>query len=229
MLTVYLICYNEAMMLQFTVNHYRKRFPDVEIIVYDNFSTDNTVDIAKFMGCKVFSFFTGDKLSDQAFINIKNNCWKNATTQWVIVSDCDEVMKIDYFDLKREKSSILRTRYIQMVSQSGHPFSTIEGYKYPGDNKMICFDRTRIQEINYDYGCHTAMPFGDIEFSEYAYEILHFKYLSLDYVIKRHREFGKRLSQHNLKKKLSYHYLFSERKIRKYYHLLVKNSKRHTL
>jgi glycosyltransferase involved in cell wall biosynthesis len=47
MVTIYTITYNEELMIEFFINHYRKKFPGCEIVVFDNYSTDKTVEIAK--------------------------------------------------------------------------------------------------------------------------------------------------------------------------------------
>jgi glycosyltransferase involved in cell wall biosynthesis len=46
-MTVFTITYNEELMLPYFVNHYRSRFTNCKIVVYDNESIDKTVDIAE--------------------------------------------------------------------------------------------------------------------------------------------------------------------------------------
>ena len=52
-ITIYTLAYNEALIIQFIIDFYRKRFPDCHIVVYDNKSTDNTVEIAKNNNCEI--------------------------------------------------------------------------------------------------------------------------------------------------------------------------------
>jgi len=47
MITLYTLTRNEEIKLQFMIAHYRLRFPDCQIVIYDNQSTDSTLDIAK--------------------------------------------------------------------------------------------------------------------------------------------------------------------------------------
>ena len=86
-------------------------------------------------------------------------------------------------------------------------------YDFPG--KCICFNKKYIKEINYDYGAHKCYPIGEVRFSEARYLLLHYKYINLPYTIERYQDFGKRLSIHNKRKRLSYHYLSSKRRIKK--------------
>ena len=85
MITVYTIAYNEAVFIQFMIDHYRARFPDCRIVVYDNMSADRTVNIALTNGCEVIPFDTNGQLQDRRYIEIKNSCWKDATTDWVLI------------------------------------------------------------------------------------------------------------------------------------------------
>jgi len=63
-------------MLPFMIKWYRERFPNCLIIVYDNESTDRSVQIALENNCKVISYSTNNQLSDSKYLEIKNNCWK---------------------------------------------------------------------------------------------------------------------------------------------------------
>ena len=53
MITIYTIAYNEEVMLPFMIKWYRERFPECKIVVYDNFSTDKTEEIALSNDCQV--------------------------------------------------------------------------------------------------------------------------------------------------------------------------------
>lgn len=224
LLSIFLITFNEERLLPYTVAYYRERFPGCPITIYDNFSTDRTVEIAKALDCEVKYFYTANKLSDQAFISVKNNCWKGASTPWVIVCDTDEWLDVWPSDLETN-ATIFHSDTAQMVGTNDefNPLEITTGVFYPW-GKMLCFNRNAIEEINYNYGCHEALPQGDVIFSDKILTMYHYKWITLKYIIDRHAMFGKRLSPHNRKNKLSFHYLFSERKIRSEYKALVKKS-----
>lgn len=229
MITIYLLTYNEEALLPFSIRFYRDRYKDnCKIIIYDNFSTDSTVKVALDLDCEVKQFYTNDKLSDQAFINVKNNCWKTAKTPWVIVTDADELVDIKPLDLEREEeSSIIRTRFVQMVGNRGeiNPNDLKNGILLtPASSKVLCFNKDKIEEINYSYGCHQSMPQGIVKFSKKEYIVFHYKYYNIERLIAKHKQYGSRLSKHNLKYKLSFHYLFSRRKIIKEFNDLCKQA-----
>ena len=52
-MAVLIPCYNESKTIEKVVNDYRKALPEAVIYVYDNNSTDNTVEIAKQAGAVV--------------------------------------------------------------------------------------------------------------------------------------------------------------------------------
>src|SRR3990167_3154040 len=103
MITVYTVAYNEELMIQFMIDHYRERFPGCRIVVYDNISTDNTVKIAKENSCEVVPFDTGGAFMDRRNMDIKNSCWKDAKTDWVLMCDLDELLMMNSAQLKTEE------------------------------------------------------------------------------------------------------------------------------
>ena len=63
------MAYNEAVLLQFMINHYRIRFPDCNIVIYDNQSTDDTKKIALENGCEVVEFNSNGEVNDLLLVN----------------------------------------------------------------------------------------------------------------------------------------------------------------
>lgn len=227
MISIYLIAFNEEFLLPYTLKFYQKRFPGCDITVYDNFSTDRTKQIALEHKCQVIDYYTGNKMSDKALRDIKNSCWRNARHSWCIVADVDEWLHIGPEHLQKTNASVIRTRYANMINLDNN--FDVNGmsrgliyHNLPG--KCVCFNRTRINEINYSYGAHDCYPIGDVVFSEEIYLLLHYKWINLDYVIKRYKEFGSRLSDHNKRWRHSYHYLFPPRKIRKEFNYIARNA-----
>lgn len=225
MITIYTIAYNEELMLPYFVAHYRKNFPGCRIVVYNNMSDDRTKEIALSLGCEVIDYDTGGKLSDLKYLEIKNNCWREATTDWVWVGDVDEHCYFTAEDIIRESaadSNIIRFEGWNMVNKANNlAIETIDhGVRAPSYDKSYCFNRMEIQEIRYSPGCHTANPSTvmgayAIKQSEKKYRCLHYKYLNLDYMIKRHALFASRLSPENIAKGYGFHYRFPASKIKR--------------
>src|SRR5690242_6609125 len=94
MITVHALMFNESLILPYFVKHYRTMFPDCRIVLFDNESTDNSVKIAHQLDCEIITYQTGGKLSDATYLKLKNSVWKSASTEWVVVCDCDEFLHV---------------------------------------------------------------------------------------------------------------------------------------
>lgn len=219
MITVYTICFNEEFMLPYFIRHYRTIFPGCHIVVYDNESTDKTVEIAISKSCEVRTYKTDGKLDDNTYLRIKNNCWKDAQTDWVLIADCDELCCIGEKELKHQDSSgvsIVRFHGWNMVNLSDDlKMSDIKhGIRSASYDKAYLFNKNYISDINYNPGCHTCAPSGYVEYGKDSFVCCHYKYIHPDYMVNRHRMFAARLSDENLKRGYGGHYLYSEEQIR---------------
>lgn len=229
-MTIITIAYNEELMLPYFIRHYRSNFPKCRIIVYDNYSTDNTVNIALEHGCEVISYDTGGKLSDTTYLEIKNNSWKQLEG-WVIVCDVDELCDIrsaDLFNESKKGTSIIRFEGYNMVNLYDHlrVEDITHGVRSESYDKSYCFDADLIKEINYHAGAHSCAPVGVIKYSGSAHRCRHYKYINIDYMIERHHVFASRLSDENIKKGYGFHYLYSAEKIRNEFIMARKKSTR---
>ena len=229
-MTIITIAYNEELMLPYFIKHYRERFPQCEIIVYDNQSTDRTQQIALENGCHVIEYDTNGKLDDATYLHIKNETWKHLHG-WVIVADVDELCDITAEDLYNEAKngvSVVRFEGYNMVNlwDNTNIDCITNGVRAESYDKFYCFDASKICKIGYSAGAHNANPQGQVKFSEKVYRCRHYKYINIDYMVKRHSEYGKRLSANNLAKGYGYHYLYSAEKIRNEFIMARKQSKR---
>lgn len=223
--SIYTIAYNEELMVEFFVRHYRSMFPQCNITVFDNYSTDRTKEIAESLGCKVIQYDTNNKLSDAKYLEIKNNCWKYAPTDWVLICDMDEIMYITESELLAEQqagTTIIKGEGYNMYNLSDDPDNIeIEGLQYglraTQYDKNYLFNKKFVKEINYFAGCHTANPKGTLKYSTKQYRLLHFKALGENYVVARYRLFGQRMSEENIKNKWGGHYLAGEEIVRRDY------------
>lgn len=230
--TIYTVAYNEELMLPFFINHYRKQFPNCHIVVYDNQSTDRTVEIARESNCEIIQYDTNNTISDSKYLEIKNNCWKSSTTDWNFVCDVDELCQINIENLIHESNvgtSIIRFVGYDMVNTSEDPSNiTIEGLCNGVRNwyydKSVAFNKSKISEINFEPGCHTSFPSGDIQYSENHYNLFHYKFIGEDYVISRYKLFSSRLSTENLHAGWGSHYKQAEENLRSTFKTAKENS-----
>lgn len=224
MITCYTIAYNEEVMMEKFILHYRQMFPDCHIVVYDNQSTDRTKEIALNHGCEVREYDSNNEIRDDLYLEIKNNCWKEAKTDWILVADCDEICFIDHHQLKQEEylgSTIISFEGWNMINTEPNPLLELKNIKWASRckqyDKYFLFNKKFIKEINYDPGCHTASPKGVKKLSRQIYKIYHFRALDEDYVVAKNLLYCSRLSKQNLDNNWGFHYKEDEETIRRNY------------
>ena len=228
-ITVYGIAYNEEFQLPHFINFYRSRFKNCNIVIYDNYSTDNTVNIARDNDCEVVFFNTNNKLSDSAYLNIKNNCWKNAKTDWVCVVDIDECTEVNDLDLEKENyygNTILKFQGYNMVNLNDDlDINSIKhGVRDQNFDKSFIFNKKYVSNINYHPGCHTNNPDGILNYSKIQYKAYHFNFINLQMSLQKYKVYADRLSEENKKNGWGFHYLNNEKKIMEEFEFLRLNA-----
>ena len=212
----YFIAFNEAETIRFTIKHYQQFCS--KVIVYDNFSTDNTREIAEEMGCEVRMFGIEGQLNDAEYLKVKNNCWKGSQADWVIVCDADEILLP--FTISNNYT-ILKTQGFNMFSNQLPLYDWLEintGVEDNNYSKLICFNPKAIKEIGYVYGCHEAKPVGDVRISTYPTKLLHYKHVGgSKRLAGRHALYAERLAPINLKWKLGHQYTEPREQTIKYF------------
>lgn len=221
----HIIVWNESETIHLTVKHYQQFCS--RVIIYDNYSTDNTRSICESMGCEVKLFGIEGVLSDVEYTKLKNNVWKGSDADWVIVCDADEIL--DFTDLIEVKNTfftkqptILRT-YGWNVYSSNVPYGTWgeikTGFHDPNYSKLCIFNPKEIKEINYVHGCHVANPIGNVCLSSGILTLFHYRNVGgPERLIKRHELYRKRMSPHNIKWGMGSHYLIEdEQRIKEWY------------
>ena len=233
-INVFIICYNESAMLPHTIKHYRKYLPNCTITILDNQSTDNSVEIATSLGCNCITWNTNNIIDDYKLRDLKNNCWKNVQSGWIIVADMDEFLYVTEKELEREYvqgTTILRVKGYDMNGESNTTDLTDidlqQIVKYVDNNlesKNLCFLREKITDINYDFGAHTCHPQGYIQYSSPVYINKHMVNLGLPYLIdKMIKRYERSIEMR--KRGLATHYTSNVTEITNRYNTALHNSK----
>lgn len=219
MIEAHIIAWNEAETIHLTIKHYQSFC--ARIVLWDNHSTDNTREIAKSMGCVVKTFGKEGELSDRAYMELKNECWKKShpgqdMRDYVIVVDADEILHVDKYQFGINKNVVTLFKPIgwNVFSHEMPKNDWLEitsGYQENNYSKTIMFDPKQIKEINYHIGAHMCSPKGNqVWLTSFGY-LLHYRNVGgPQRLIDRHNLYRTRMSEENLHRNWGHHYLQSD-------------------
>ena len=208
-IVAYTLCWNEEKMLPFYLRHY-ERFCD-KIIIYDNLSSDASLDIAKKHPKVEVRQYGASEIDERAYLTIKNESYmeQRGKADWVIVGDCDEFFYAsDVVGLlgraMRQKAAIICTEGYEMVAD-GFPIDDGKsqiwklvgtGVESGAFSKRVCFSPD--VDMNFSAGCHHCYPKGkNVRVSGCHASLLHYKWLGVDYVGAKYGAYQERLSRYN--------------------------------
>lgn len=206
---LYTLCYNEEHILPFVLEHYAKLCD--KIVVYDNNSTDRSLEIMKACPLVEVRPLGAVGFDDVRNIEIKNNCWKESRgiADWVIVADMDELLYVDKSYLQRMTDAgvtIVKPHGYNMISETypveGMPITKqiTRGMYDPQYSKAILFNPDALREIGYEPGAHICHPTGLVAWNEPDdnIKLLHYHHLTLAKVLNKHAETFHRINKDNL-------------------------------
>lgn len=215
MTEAHIIAFNEAGTIALTIKHYQAFCS--RIVLWDNHSTDHTREIAKAMHCAVKTFGREGELSDRAYLDLKNSCWKKRHPgpdhrDWVIVVDADEILKEPMFYPKDK--TIFKTHgwnvySYQMPNEDWMEITT--GHDDQNYAKTVIFNPSQITDINYHIGCHVSRPRGNVQWADEVLTLFHYRCVGgPERLVERHKLYRPRMSQENVQRKWGHHYMISD-------------------
>lgn len=226
------ICYNESEIIKQVVKHYQS-FCE-KVFIHDNYSLDSSQLIAESLGCDVLRFGIKGSLDDLEYLKVKNNRWRGSDADYIIMADMDEVLwHPDLFNVLEKENkrgtTIFKTQGWQIYSNQMPKEDMLEittGWPFANYSKPVIFSPKHIENINYDPGCHIAHPTGNVIYSEETLYLLHYRNIGgVDRLIRRYREYQKRMSFNNKKMGYGVHYWNSEKKLRQEWYEGIQKSK----
>lgn len=235
---IYLMCYNEELLIENSIKHYYNKFPNAIITIMDNYSTDNSVKIAREYKCNIYKWKPDENntyINQLAYLELKNYIWKGKKT-WVIICDMDELLEINEQILKEEEkegTTILKVDGFQIVSTSKcKRLSDLKlselnrGYYDNVFSKNICFNGKYINSINYSPGAHKCKPVGIVKFSKKHYILKHLNFLGAPYYYNKiDIRFRRKNIEQSLKNNWSRHYTDNKKRVRSKYRTAVSKAK----
>lgn len=195
--------------------------------MYDNYSIDNSVEIAKQHNIEVRTFGRIGILDDQHYLDVKNHCWKEQRDKgidYVIIVDADEFVTISH-----KLTCTAPTVFGFNMISDNLPVDDIEkeintGAPSESYSKQAIFSPDAIQEINYVHGCHRNNKIGKITNHDVC-KLYHYRQIGgVQRMLDRHADYRKRMSDFNLKHGMGIHYLHTDEQKINEWNILKSNS-----
>lgn len=229
------VCWNESNILKYFLDYYSFA---TKIIVFDNMSSDNSVDIMKkYNNVEICYYNTNEQIRDDVYLEIKNNCWRQYRNEcdWFIIVDIDEFIYHplgipNYVKSLPKNVAIAQCLGFEMFCPNilEVPGSTLldkSKIGMPGNklNKYSLINSKLTVDINYLPGCHQAFPkVNGIVYNDSKFKLLHYKFIfPLQYMIFRYQAMAKRLSQENIQGGYGFHYTNMNSLAKKYNELTI--------
>ena len=215
------VCFNEAAILPFFLDHYVHFVGASKIYLHDGGSTDETPEIAARYPQVELIVKKTEKIDDRELMHIRNEEWKKHREgcDWMVVCDVDEFL---YHPRLRERLAAFKREGVtlpmvegfemlskrQPVHRPGHYLweEVQAGMANPSAyNKNLIFDP--VIDINYTLGCHHCQPTGPVKRSELSeFKNLHNRMLSYEHIIAKARRADARLSDWNRQTHAGFHH-----------------------
>jgi len=241
---VYAVCYNEQTLMPFFLRHY-SQLAD-EITIFDNMSVDNTLSIIKEfkssspIPVNIVSYNTGNRFSDTKNLQLKNMTIKlsKGKDDWIIVVDTDELIVHSSLRTRLEELSdfdVIHPKAYHMIGDNipvddGKQLTELitSGVFDHYHSKPCIINTNRISRLDFDAGAHHLNTDGGkvLKWTDCDIKLLHYKWLSLQYVISNYKRNAERLSDENLQRGWGFHYRWDESKIKQEYESLKQKSER---
>jgi glycosyltransferase involved in cell wall biosynthesis len=232
-LDVVTVAHNEEKMIKYFIEHYLPVARNIYIL--DHESTDNMAEVAKSYGEKIKVIPIQFKFSNILLSIIKAQFSKQLDADFVIACDTDELLFprniIPILEkCKADGITVPLTTGYHMLNESFDFKSNIydikRAYKDTHFDKKIIFD-PKI-DIEWSVGQHFTVPKGCgngyQESTQSLFELRHYKYINLEYIIDRNNVVAGRLNQQELNMGMGVHHIASENEQVAYFQKMMRES-----
>ena len=230
------VCWNEEEILPSFLEHYFKNGVD-HITVYDNYSTDKSVEICKsYKNVTVIEYDSNNQIRDDVYLQIKNEEWKKNPGNWNIIVDCDEFLTVhekyahkeeplrnQLLTFKRKGNLLPRVIGVNIVSENLENEHNPNVFVLDPSFNKRCVFTPKLVPI-FKPGCHNFTLNAEIRKDKLQEMInnkdcsplflYHNKYINTDKVVERFKIMRHRLSEYNIKNNYGTQYLKDEESIR---------------
>ena len=241
----YTLCYNEEFIIPWVIQYWEKIINDgidLHVYVWDNYSTDSSVEMLSKYDWITINYFKTDGQDDIQQALIKNNVWKNSkgNADFVCVSDFDEILWSNDLEselkyMKDNDFNVLGTewyafcgdkipvytegKYLHQLVGRGYKQYINHVPKYKDLGKFMIIDPNKIDDMRWSVGNHICNPLPNMRLYV-SKKIVAFhvnKGLSEDYFVNKRKIMGANLSDSNKRCGMCYEYNYpTEKSIEEY-------------
>ena len=211
------VTYNNEAIIPYVMPYYERIGID-KLIVYDNGSTDRTVELlSKYPFVEIRSYET-PYYSEERVLDIKTNAWRPYKGQyhWCISTYFDEVFysKDDFRSVLYEKMCEGKTYFLKtglnIISRKFPPINNGKlahenvgrGAIWASDdgvlgiygNKVQLFNMNAADVVYHEFGCHNCQINGNAASFEDGINFFHLKFLDFDFLINQSQLYDQRMS-----------------------------------
>lgn len=216
---LYAGCWNEEKILPFFFEHY-DRFIS-KYFIYDNDSTDRSLEILNAHPRVTVRplVLEGRSYTEAGLKHLRAMKFEESQlANWVTICNIDEFFwhpdLLGYLeDMETEGVTVIKSEGYQMISDqfpaSGDhlPATIKQGARFERMDKIAFFKPAEVPDLGFSVGRHNSVPVGNVvRPKEEQVKLLHYKHLSLNYVLERHRELNSRRRSVDIEKSYGHHY-----------------------
>lgn len=175
---IFTVVKNGEYILPLYLKHYQSNFPGCKINIFDNGSTDRTIELCAAAGCTIHPFPDFVPFTKEHYLtDHKNTVWKKSNAEWVVICDIDELLQITSSDLEAlpEKVNVIQFKGYNMVDADDKKDPTLFTHGFHSETyDKCCVFKSSLKEINFSTGSHFANPTPNAVFSKYQFNLLHY-------------------------------------------------------
>ena len=241
----YTLCYNEEFIIPWIVQYWEKIIHDgvdLHVYVYDNYSTDKSVEMLSKYPWITIAYFKTEGQNDLVQREIKSAAWKQSKgrADFVVVADFDEIIWGDSLvsELQYMKDNGYNVMGMKWYAFCGDEVPTYDSNKYLHQlvkkgykqyinhtsrwghlGKFMLFDPNKVDDMGYSVGCHISNPTPRLDLYE-SDKVVQFhinKGFSEDYFVNRRKIMADNLSEVNRRSGMCFEYWKEEQASRDEY------------
>lgn len=247
-LDLYTLTYNEADIIPYVLQYWKaiiNQGIDLHCYIYDNYSTDNSVELLSQYDWIEIRHFQSDGHNDVIHQQLKQDCWKESKgrADWCCVCDFDEILwsknntlkeELEYAD--KHNFNVIGMKWYAFAGDSLPSYTegtflhqqVKRGYEqyinhtpqFKHLGKFILFNPNKVDEMLWSVGQHIlfkVIPYMNLYVTSTVVTFHINKGFGEDYFVQKRQKMFKRLSQTNLRSGMGVEYGHPEEKIRQEY------------